>query len=78
MQTYRRDTLGHLAKGQWKGCSSEHEARRKAEAAVATRRVVGAVALSQQTSGEYEDGETPITIAAFGDVPPEAKVELPF
>lgn len=78
MQTYRRNTRGHLTKGQWKGCTSADDAKRKAEAAVTAQRSVGAVVLSLRTSGEFEDGEAPVTIASFGEVPAEAKEELPF
>ncbi len=42
------------------------------------KRVAGAVALSFRTSGEFQDGEKPITIAEFGDVPAEARDIIPF
>jgi hypothetical protein len=78
MQTYRRDRHGQLRKGRWKGCSSADDARRRAERAVVAKRVAGAVALSFRTSGEFQDGEKPITIAEFGDVPAEARDIIPF
>lgn len=78
MQTYRRDTQGRLARARWKACETAIEAVRRAEAAVIAGKAIGAAALSQRCSGEFEEGEMPITIAAFGEVPAEARDQLPF
>lgn len=78
MQTYRRDLHGHLAKGQWKACLTADDARRRAEAVVLSGKSIGAVALSQRSSGEFDEGELAITIAAFGEVPHEARDRIPF
>lgn len=78
MQTYRRDTQGHLTQAQWKACETAEEAIRRAEAVVSTGKAAGAAAVSQRCSGEFDEGEQPITLAAFGEVPAEALAALPF
>ena len=78
MQTYRRRKTGDLTKDRWHPCNTADEARRRAEDAVLERGCIGAVALSERNSGEFEEGERPITIAAFGDVPPEVRDQIPF
>ena len=78
MQTYRRDGRGRLSQAKWTACETAAEAIQRAEAAVAAGKVAGAAALSQRCSGEFDEGEVPITIAAFGEVPAETRDQLPF
>lgn len=78
MQTYRRNSKGRLAQAKWTPCETAIEAVTKAEAVVAAGRVSGAAAISHRCSGEFDEGETPITIAAFGEVPKETLDQVPF
>jgi hypothetical protein len=78
MQTYRKTDKGSLARARWTPCESAAEAIHRAETAVTVGKVAGAAALSQRCSGEFDEGELPITLAAFGEVPQEARDQLPF
>lgn len=78
MQTYRRDSQGRLARAKWRPCQSAEDAILQAEMVVSMGKVVGAAALTQRNSGEFDEGELPITLAAFGEVPSEVRDQLPF
>ena len=77
-QAYRQDGQGRLERGQSEACRDADQARRRAELLACKRGVAGATAfLIPNYTREY-GGDDPITIAVYGEVPPEARDALPF
>lgn len=77
-QAYRKTGRGQFEIGQSLPCEDADHARREAEKMTGRRGIAGATAyLIPNYTREY-GGDDPITIAAFGDVPPEARDALPF
>ncbi len=78
VQTFVKDRRGRKAQGRLVPFKTADEARRYAEQCVERQAAIGAAAFSQRAAGEFDEGDEPITLAAFGDVPPEARDRLPF
>ncbi|WP_139239553.1 MULTISPECIES: hypothetical protein [unclassified Methylobacterium] len=78
VQRFQDAGPGQWSRGRLTECRTADEARRLAERCVARGESTGAAAFSRRSSGEFGVQDSPITIAAFGDVPPEAKDILPF
>ena len=75
--TFVRDRFGQLREGRVYPCSDSEVAKKVAEHRVAQDWAPGAAAFLRRGGGEFDEGET-ITLAAFGDVPAEVRVQLPF
>lgn len=78
VQRFQEAGPGQWFRGRLTECKTADEARRLAERCVARGESTGAAAFSRRSSGEFGVQDSPITIAAFGEVPPEAKDILPF
>lgn len=78
VHAYRRDRSGRLIQSKWTPCETADEAIARAERSVLIGRTTGAAAVSQRCSGEFEEGEAPITLADFGEVPADVKLMVPF
>ena len=78
MQSFRRSASGALTLGRWRSCVSLEEATDLAERTVLSGRAIGAIALTERTSGDFEGASQPITIAAFGVVPEDRQADIPF
>ena len=73
VRTFKKDKDGNLAESRYVPCSSPEAARQYAERAVLTGSVAGAAAVTHRTSGEFDDGESPVVSAVFGQTPYEDK-----
>ena len=71
---FKRNKRGPLERGKAQMCSNADEAKQQAQYLSCCRGYAGAVAVA---CCDLED-QDPITIAAFGEVPPEARDMLPF
>lgn len=78
MQSYRRSRSGDLITSRWRACDTLDEAVKLAERVVYDGKAHGAVALSERTSGDFEGASSPITVAAFGEVPDQNGDVIPF
>lgn len=77
-QSYRKTGKGY-ERAAFVACDNEDDAYSEAEKLAAKRGVSGAIAfLRSNYSKEFAEGDDPITLAAFGDVPPEARDVVPF
>jgi len=70
---------GRLAPGNLLDCKAPEEACRVAQERVSRGRAIGAAAFTRTVvDPDYDDGEEPITLAIFGEVPPRLADQLPF
>lgn len=73
VRTFKRDRDGDLIESRYVPCSTPEAAHQYAERAVLTGSVIGAAAVTHRTSGEFNDGESPVVSAVFGETPYEDK-----
>ena len=69
MQTFKPGARGSLTPAEALPCRTEDEARRRAERAMATGRVVGAHVVKQEVDEEAGDYGEPTILTTFGRVP---------
>ena len=72
VQAYQRNAEGNLERGRSEPCDDAEHAKRKAARMIARAGVIGATAFIVSDENLGAGGDTAVTIAAFGDVPPEA------
>lgn len=75
--TFVRDRFGQLREGRVYPCSDGEVARKVAEDRVTQGWALGAAAFLRRGGGEFDGGEM-VTLAAYGEVPAEVRVQLPF
>ncbi len=78
VQQFLRDRLGKLTPGRVLQCKTADHATDEARQSAVRRGVVGAAAFVCRIEGDLAEPGPPMTIAAFGDVPPEARDQIPF
>jgi len=71
---FKRNRRGPLERGTAQVCLTADEARKQAEKLSCRKGYAGAIAF---VCSDLDD-QDPITIAAFGEVPPEARDNLPY
>lgn len=72
VQAYQRNAEGDLERGRSEPCDDAEHAKRKAARMIARAGVIGATAFIVAAEHCDVGSDTSVTIAAFGDVPPEA------
>ena len=78
VQTFVRSRTGRLTQGPTLSCRTADDAKAVAERSAVRKGVVGAAAFQCRIDGDLAEPSPPLTIAAFGEVPAEAREMIPF